>query len=241
MPLPAALAAKLAKRGLFSGSAQKPLERERKRDYRGVTACPNKSNVYHDCNYWCELHWKPINLPDTKYMRNVGKLLQKYPLPHNWTEVFDKGMKRYYYWDMETDMVSWLPPKHPKAKPSESAAKLREKRVKGIFNDERGSYKLDEERERKRHGKSSRRDRDDNDRRHKYDEKDHGRRKSRRDDIIDPMDPAAYSDIPVGTWSDGLESNKSDADNTASGALYQQRPYPAPGDILAANKSKSKK
>ncbi|KAF2882760.1 hypothetical protein ILUMI_23424 [Ignelater luminosus] len=247
MPLPSVLAAKLAKRGLFAPAIQKPLEKERKRDFRGVTGCPNKSNIYHECNFWCESHWKPASLPDAKYMRNVGKLIQKYPLPHHWTEVFDKGIKRYYYWDMETDIVSWLPPKHPKAVRSESAAKLREKRAKGILNEERVVYKIDEEKgDRKRNSKSSRRDRDrdrdseSSDKRHKYDDKEYNRKRPRRDDI-DPMDPAAYSDIPVGTWSDGLESNKSGADSTASGALYQQRPYPAPGDILANNKSKTRR
>lgn len=76
--------------------------------------------------------------------------------------------------------------------------------------------------------------------RHRREDRDRGGKKSRKDDI-DPMDPAAYSDIPVGTWSDGLETNKKVADNTASGVLYQQRPYPAPGEVLAANKEKAKK
>lgn len=55
------------------------------------------------------------------------------------------------------------------------------------------------------------------------------------------MDPAAYSDVPQGTWSDGLESNTTRADNTASGVLFQQRPYPSPGAVLAANKEKDDK
>ncbi|KAJ8970683.1 hypothetical protein NQ317_012365 [Molorchus minor] len=57
-------------------------------------------------------------------------------------------------------------------------------------------------------------------------------------DEIDPMDPAAYSDVPQGTWERWTGAR---ADNTASGVLYQQRPYPAPGEVLAANKEKSKK
>lgn len=165
--------------------------------------------------------------------------------------------KRYYYWDMETDIVSWLPPKHPRSIRTESAAKLRERRIKGTLIEDRMVYKVDEENknDRKRHNKPSRRDRNRDrdrdrdrdredssyDRRYKHDDRDHHRRKSRRDEI-DPMDPASYSDIPIGTWSDGLESNKlSAADTTVSGALFQQRPYPAPGDILASNKSKTKR
>ncbi|XP_018647530.1 LOW QUALITY PROTEIN: putative polyglutamine binding protein [Schistosoma mansoni] len=47
--------------------------------------------------------------------------------------------------------------------------------------------------------------------------------------------------IPRGTWSSGLEgvtgtpSAKTGVDSTASGPLFQQRPYPNPGDVLRAN------
>ncbi|VDM24971.1 unnamed protein product [Toxocara canis] len=51
---------------------------------------------------------------------------------------------------------------------------------------------------------------------------------------IDPMDPAAYGDnVPVGTWSTGLHAHdRTGADVTATGPLFQQRPYPAPGAVL---------
>lgn len=58
------------------------------------------------------------------------------------------------------------------------------------------------------------------------------------------MDPAAYSDIPRGGWSAGLEQKgdaKTGVDTTASGPLFQQRPYPAPGAILRQNKEFTKK
>ncbi len=41
-----------------------------------------------------------------------------------------------------------------------------------------------------------------------------------------------------GSWKSGLEVSgdaKTGVDITASGPLYQQRPYPSPGDILRAN------
>lgn len=60
---------------------------------------------------------------------------------------------------------------------------------------------------------------------------------------LDPMDPAAYSNVPRGKWSAGLEAEggeKTGVDSTASGQLFQMRPYPSPGAILAAN-NKSKK
>merc|ERR1719244_856686 len=62
--------------------------------------------------------------------------------------------------------------------------------------------------------------------------------KGRDDDALDPMDPAAYSDVPRGSWSTGLPdsgSAKTGVDSTASGPLFQQRPYPSPGAILRAN------
>nr|AEE61955.1 unknown [Dendroctonus ponderosae] len=53
---------------------------------------------------------------------------------------------------------------------------------------------------------------------------------------IDPMDPAAYGDVPTGNWSTGIVSDaKTGVDTTANGPLFQQRPYPAPGAILRKN------
>ena len=65
------------------------------------------------------------------------------------------------------------------------------------------------------------------------------RRKNPRDDgALDPMDPAAYSDTcPRGGWADGLDREGEKAvDSTASGPLFQQRPYPSPGDVLRMKK-----
>eukprot|EP00891_Asterochloris_glomerata_P007943 jgi/Astpho2/7943/e_gw1.00118.47.1_t len=53
---------------------------------------------------------------------------------------------------------------------------------------------------------------------------------------VDPMDPSAYSDAPKGGWSSGLAgAQPRAADTTASGPLFQQRPYPSPGSVLRAN------
>jgi len=35
---------------------------------------------------------------------------------------------RFYYWNLETDEVSWLPPQHPRASISLSAERLQGKR-----------------------------------------------------------------------------------------------------------------
>ena len=52
------------------------------------------------------------------------------------------------------------------------------------------------------------------------------------------MDPAAYSDVPRGGWSEGLPTGgdaKTGVDATAAGPLFQQRPLPSPGAILRQN------
>lgn len=60
---------------------------------------------------------------------------------------------------------------------------------------------------------------------------------------LDPMDPAAYSDVPRGKWSAGLEveGDKSGVDSTVTGTLFQMRPYPSPGAVLQANSAKQVK
>ena len=48
---------------------------------------------------------------------------------------------------------------------------------------------------------------------------------------------AAYSDAPRGKWSAGLgPGGGRAADTTAGGSLFQQRPLPAPGSVVRANK-----
>ena len=50
--------------------------------------------------------------------------------------------------------------------------------------------------------------------------------------------------VDRGGWTDGLDtrgSAKTGVDVTASGPLFQQRPYPSPGDILRANQQLKKK
>ena len=86
------------------------------------------------------------------------------------------------------------------------------------------------------------------------------------DEEVDPMDPASYSDIPRlvssyiishypsnlsttllcrGTWSTGLpakgQGRGGAADETASGPLFQMRPYPNPGAVLKLHSNLSER
>ncbi|XP_044752363.1 polyglutamine-binding protein 1 [Coccinella septempunctata] len=243
MPLPPALLAKLSKRGIVAPPSKTPAKTTKKDDYKGYVYCPNKVNMFHICSVFCETNWRGHPTPEPTYARSMQKLLFKYPLPSNWIEVFDKGVGRYYYWNIENDLVSWLPPKHPKAKITKCAAKLREQYLTAKKSDTKEKESDDtndsDEKEFKKPSPRvvSRRDSEDKSRK---DDK-HSSKRPRKDNVLDPMDPASYSDIAPGTWSDGLENNKTHADNTASGVLYQQRPYPSPGEVLSSNKEKQSK
>ncbi|RXH80911.1 hypothetical protein DVH24_004825 [Malus domestica] len=66
--------------------------------------------------------------------------------------------------------------------------------------------------------------------------KDSKKRAYDEDDELDPMDPSAYSDAPRGGWVVGLKGvQPRAADTTATGPLFQQRPYPSPGAVLRKN------
>lgn len=70
----------------------------------------------------------------------------------------------------------------------------------------------------------------------KANKKDNRKRKGADDDDLDPMDPSSYSDAPRGGWVVGLKGvQPRAADTTASGPLFQQRPYPSPGAVLRKN------
>lgn len=54
------------------------------------------------------------------------RMLRKYPLPANWSEEYDPGTGRFYYWHKDGRQVSWLSPNHPRAQIVMPADKLRE-------------------------------------------------------------------------------------------------------------------
>jgi polyglutamine-binding protein 1 len=225
-----------------------------------VPLCPNCSNPYHTCSDYCRQRWgfKRFKADDNS-LPGRNRLLRRFPLPAGWLEVGDPETGRYYYWNAETDEVCWLSPEHPRAVITFSVDKLKELsgempvaplgpsqelRGRESDDDDDASTDLDDEnypdedemdleaieRELKRKAQSER-DRG----------KDHRRGRGRVDDSLDPMDPAAYSDVPRGSWSTGLEmrdSAKTGADVTAAGPLFQQRPYPSPGAVLRMNKDK---
>ncbi|KAI8781829.1 polyglutamine-binding protein 1-like [Biomphalaria glabrata] len=212
-----------------------------------TTACPNRINPYHECVPYCKNRYGMREWdPDISMMKRRERMLSNYPLPEGWVEVGDYDTGRYYYWNINTDEVSWLSPSHPKASITRSAESLGlvgkvgnldvgwentvDLATLAAFNTDSGSDTSlsDEEDFVEKKRKLQKR----------------GRQGQGKKDDLDPMDPAAYSDIPRGGWSDGLDQRgkaKTGVDSTASGPLFQQRPYPSPGEILRVNQGLKKK
>ncbi|XP_041969930.1 polyglutamine-binding protein 1 [Aricia agestis] len=269
MPLPPALAARLAKRGLLKPNSNnsetppvneeiiaedydnKPEENNTKENFwegiegvnvdpiKGHKGCPNKSNIYHECSKYCVKTWKQGRIvPSDRCLELKAKVLELWPLPPGWEEVYDEGTGHFYFWNLHNNLVSWLPPSHPKAVPSESAAHLREERLLKEGDESDESSEASDQEVPQQHHKEKRRDRKEKERENTHHR---DKRKQRvKDNDLDPMDPASYSDIPRGKWTAGLDVHaKTGVDSTVSGPLYSMRPYPAPGAVLAANTKKT--
>lgn len=215
----------------------------------GVKGCPNKYNVHHICTVYCLERWgEGLQKPPKSYRDRFNRLLERYPLPKNWVHVWDSGCEAFYFWNQADDTVSWLPPKHPKASIGLSAATLRGEREKPEdmpFEEESIPLpnKSPPQREEDKYQapapvtkKTKSRDLE------KILRTKKGRRQFyENSDVIDPMDPASYGECGKGRWSTGLTNDKkTGVDTTVSSGLYQQRPYPSPGDVLRANKAASK-
>jgi len=285
MPLPAALLARLAKRGIVS--AAKPEEtfaenydysekddsnvnpesyeyRSSRKDdniwkdkvkrrfnetTKGVKGCPNKWNVFHICTVFCLERWGEGHKPSKSYKERYLRLIERYPLTKNWFPVWDNGCEAYYFWNKNDDMVSWLPPKHPKATIGKAAATLRSEKDRpdlDAMEDEpmviptsRSPPPEEIRRPPPITKKTKSRDLE------KILRTKKGRKQFHEtSEKLDPMDPAAYSDCGRGKWSSGLNvegEGKTGVDSTASGILFQQRPYPSPGDIMRANQANKRK
>ncbi|KFM72793.1 Polyglutamine-binding protein 1, partial [Stegodyphus mimosarum] len=267
MPLPAALLARLQKRGILKAAPEPEIEEEViAEDYddnekttdsyqNGVESdeivdlkepwmgCPNKWNIYHECSKFCKENWgSGKEQPSPKTERKRLLMLKKYPLPDGWEEVYDPGIGRHYYWNTKTGEVAWLSPNHPRCKISLPAEKLRAL-LKENFLEPMDEGEDQEQSESEEDSEDEENEHVNEEKNEKHYRKEHVRERSRgrpkvRENDLDPMDPAAYSEAPRGTWSSGLDRKgeaKTGADTTASGPLYQMRPYPSPGAVLRLN------
>lgn len=79
---------------------------------QSVLGCPNKYNIYHHCSQYClDNHNKlESTSPTMEQRKQLALLLKTYPISNEWTVVFDPGVKTFYFWNIITNLVSWLPP-----------------------------------------------------------------------------------------------------------------------------------
>lgn len=247
MPLPAALQARLAKRGLLkSDETDEEVDPDKEKP---IGKCPNASNPYHKCVEYCLTRWgaKGGTAEDNGNEINYSQM----PLPPGWFLAPDPSSGASYFWNTMTNQVSWLHPLDPKANVTNPVSKDRQGGAHEVMPnyvipsplviaalDASGNEKeqvlnigkhpsLVKGSQKKIQAAVKR----------KQQERDlRGKRK--KSDDLDPLDPAAYSDVPRGTWSSGLVEKgdaKTGVDTTANGPLFQQRPYPSPGEVLRRN------
>lgn len=92
----------------------------------GYRCCPNKYNIWHKCTVYCVNRWSEgIPRPSPEYMKRYKRLIRKYPLPKGWVEMYDPGCGCYYFACEADNVVSWLPPTHPKSEVTKCAAAVR--------------------------------------------------------------------------------------------------------------------
>ncbi|KAM9341828.1 polyglutamine-binding protein 1 isoform 1-T2 [Pholidichthys leucotaenia] len=229
MPLPPALLARLAKRGIVKPAEQEADEEIIAEDYDDNNVDYESTRAENLPPNWYKVFDPACGLP---YYWNVETDLVAWLSPNDPAAVITKAAKkiRAEGGDERTE--------RPLEKPDRERERDRER---GRDRDRDRERDRDRDRDRGRDRDRERDDVRDRDRRkqRREDTAPYSRsKKGRKDDEMDPMDPSAYSDAPRGSWSSGLPKRneaKTGADTTAAGPLFQQRPYPSPGAVLRAN------
>lgn len=213
MPLPPALLARLAKRGIVKHSEQEADEEIIAEDYDDNNVDYEATRIENLPPNWYKVFDPTCGLP---YYWNVETDLVAWLSPNDPTTVITKSAKKL-------------------KESGEDRAEKFERSERERERDRDRDRERDRERERERE-----RERDRDRRRHRREDTApyNKNKRGKKDDEMDPMDPSAYSDAPRGSWSTGLPKRneaKTGADTTAAGPLFQQRPYPSPGAVLRAN------
>lgn len=77
-----------------------------------VIGCPNKYNIYHECNKYCQDQYgsPDHSVPTYEQRKQLALILRAFPLTYEWSVVYDPGVRTFYFWNTVTDQVSWFPP-----------------------------------------------------------------------------------------------------------------------------------
>ncbi|XP_077432409.1 polyglutamine-binding protein 1 [Vanacampus margaritifer] len=217
MPLPAALLARLAKRGIVKPTEQGADEEIIAEDYDDNNVDYEATRVESLPPNWYKVFDPSCGLP---YYWNVETDLVAWLSPNDPSAQITKAAKKQ------------------KADAGDNRVERQSEKTDRERDRDRERYRdRDRERERERE-RDERRERDRRKQRRDDAAPYNKAKRGKKDDEMDPMDPSAYSDAPRGLWSSGLPKRneaKTGADTTAAGPLFQQRPYPSPGAVLRAN------
>ncbi|KAI3389561.1 hypothetical protein SNEBB_005256 [Seison nebaliae] len=228
MPLPPKLANRLKVRGILPNDPPSlPTDYEEEiiaEDYTSNKPTPNNpDNVpyllmlpkcpnaqIHECTSNCAVQWSMFKFQPKETVSKIQQLYRiKYPLTDDWREVPDPKTSRIFYWNINDNKVSWLPPAHPKhvtiTPPSKSLFVL-------SFMESDPTYKNDKNHLDDIHRNKMSRISINFNTNYKPNttsiikkEDEQPKRKVReKRPQVDPLDPSSYSDIPIGTWESGL-------------------------------------
>uniref|UniRef100_A0A673XZN2 Polyglutamine binding protein 1 n=1 Tax=Salmo trutta TaxID=8032 RepID=A0A673XZN2_SALTR len=212
MPLPPALLARLAKRGILKHSDQDADEEIIAEDY-------DDNNVDYEA---------------------TAPLFFRFSTKHVNCTTPIGGLP--YYWNVESDLVAWLSPTDPTSVITKAAKKSRaevaedrgERQIEKPDRERERERDKDREPEMERErGRNDGRERDRRMQRREDFAPYSKNKRGRKDEEMDPMDPSAYSDAPKGNWSTGLPKRneaKTGADTTAAGANAANKKPPSDDD-----------
>lgn len=81
-------------------------------DEESALGCPNKYDIHHKCEKFCRETYGTVSnpMPSVQQRKHLAFILKTFPLSNDWTIVYDPGVKTFYFWNMITNLVSWLPP-----------------------------------------------------------------------------------------------------------------------------------
>lgn len=85
-----------------------------RKNHESVIGCPNKYNIYHMCGQYCrDKYAQPKEehmVPTVEQRKQLALLLKTFPMSNEWSVVYDPGVRTFYFWNIITGHVSWVPP-----------------------------------------------------------------------------------------------------------------------------------
>ena len=216
MPLTDAMKERLKKRGIYKNDAEEAKSAPKKSRFdmdhppsstaAAIISAPKLNGCPNKWNKYHECSEYCVQRWGEVVKTGNKNVLPELSIPPEWKKVMDEKTGHPYFWNTVTNDVTWYPP------PGSIYNNPKAKNADTTAKQKKQPIKQKQEKKKKGY---------------------------RPKEEADPMDPSSYADVPKGGWSVGLDtkgSAKTGVDVTATGPLFQQRPYPNPGAVLRQNK-----